>query len=58
MPQLDTIRSSITSRKWDVSVDVEIIAGDLKILMKNSYMSDFLKMYVRGRSLRWNNRFL
>ena len=31
MPQLDTIRSSITNGEGDVSVDVEIVGGVLKI---------------------------
>ena len=52
MPQLDTIRSSITNREGDVSVDVEIVCGVLKIFNEElNSMSDISIMYIRGRSL-------
>ena len=41
MPQLYTIRSSITNGKWNVSVDIKIVSGFLRFLMKNNnIMSD------------------
>ena len=50
MPQLGIIRSSITNGEGNVTVDVEIVGGVLKIFDEEQYVRYFKNVHKRKKS--------